>query len=242
MRVLLVEDDVQIATGLAALMRAEGQVVELAATGAQAWAAWSLERFDLTILDLGLPDTDGLALLRRLRQRVPEAAGSPPDMPVLILSARDALQDRVSGLDQGADDYLVKPVEPEELLARMRAALRRSTGRTQPRLMHADLVLEPATRKLTQAGQTLILRGKEYALLHALMSARGQVLGRAQLEQAMYGVDDSLESNALDVHLHHLRKKIGESLIKTVRGVGYFMPVTEVSDQAPGQACRCRSP
>ena len=236
MRVLLVEDDVQIATGLAALLRAEGQVVELAATGAQAWAAWSLERFDLTILDLGLPDTDGLALLRRLRQRVPEAAGSPPDMPVLILSARDALQDRVSGLDQGADDYLVKPVEPEELLARMRAALRRSTGRTQPRLMHADLVLEPATRKLTQAGQTLILRGKEYALLHALMSARGQVLGRAQLEQAMYGVDDSLESNALDVHLHHLRKKIGESLIKTVRGVGYFMPVTEVSDQAPGQA------
>ena len=236
MRVLLVEDDVQIATGLAALLRAEGQVVELAATGAQAWAAWSLERFDLTILDLGLPDTDGLALLRRLRQRVPEAAGSPPDMPVLILSARDALQDRVSGLDQGADDYLVKPVEPEELLARMRAALRRSTGRAQPRLMHADLVLEPATRKLTQAGQTLILRGKEYALLYALMSARGQVLGRAQLEQAMYGVDDSMESNALDVHLHHLRKKIGESLIKTVRGVGYFMPVTEVSDQAPGQA------
>ena len=236
MRVLLVEDDVQIATGLAALLRAEGQVVELAATGAQAWAAWSLERFDLTILDLGLPDTDGLALLRRLRQRVPEAAGSPPDMPVLILSARDALQDRVSGLDQGADDYLVKPVEPEELLARMRAALRRSASRAQPRLMHADLVLEPATRKLTQAGQTLILRGKEYALLYALMSARGQVLGRAQLEQAMYGVDDSMESNALDVHLHHLRKKIGESLIKTVRGVGYFMPVTEVSDQAPGQA------
>ena len=233
MRVLLVEDDVQIATGLAALMRAEGQVVELAATGAQAWAAWSLERFDLTILDLGLPDTDGLALLRRLRQRVPEAAGSPPDMPVLILSARDALQDRVSGLDQGADDYLVKPVEPEELLARMRAALRRSTGRTQPSLTHADLVLEPATRKLTQAGQTLILRGKEYALLHALMSARGQVLGRAQLEQAMYGVDDGLESNALDVHLHHLRKKIGETLIKTVRGVGYFMPVTEAPGQAP---------
>lgn len=236
MRVLLVEDDVQIAMGLAALLRAEGQVVELAATGAQAWAAWSLERFDLTILDLGLPDTDGLALLRRLRQRTPEAAGSPPDMPVLILSARDALQDRVSGLDQGADDYLVKPVEPEELLARMRAALRRSAGRAQPRLMHADLVLEPATRKLTQAGQTLILRGKEYALLYALMSARGQVLGRTQLEQAMYGVDDSLESNALDVHLHHLRKKIGESLIKTVRGVGYFMPVTEAPGQAPSQS------
>jgi DNA-binding response OmpR family regulator len=232
MRVLLVEDDVQIAQGLAALLRTEGQVVELAATGAQAWAAWSTDRFDLTVLDLGLPDTDGMALLRRLRQRPPGAAGSPPDMPVLILSARDALQDRVSGLDQGADDYLVKPVEPEELLARMRVALRRGAGRVQPLLKHADLVLEPATRKLTQAGQSLILRGKEYALLHALMSARGKVLDRAQLEQALYGVDDSLESNALDVHLHHLRKKIGESLIKTVRGVGYFMPVTDAASES----------
>ena len=224
MRVLIVEDDPGIAQGLAATLRASGYAVDACARLSQALAALQAERFDLVLLDLGLPDGDGLDGLRRLRARGPVGSGTPGDVPVLIMTARDALPDRVTGLDRGADDYLVKPVAPEELLARMRVALRRSAGRADPLIRHGDIEVDPAAHTVRRAGQPVTLRGKEYALLLALLQARGQVLARDRLEAALYGFDELLESNAIEVHVHHLRRKLGNELIQTVRGVGYFIP------------------
>lgn len=217
MRVLIVEDDAGIASGLAATLKAAGYAVDVCGTLGQASAALQVEAFDLVLLDLNLPDGDGIDWLRRLR-----ASGQP--MPVLIMTARDALPDRVAGLDQGADDYIVKPFEPEELLARMRVALRRSEGRASPMLHHGDLEVDPAGRTVRRAGQPVTLRAKEFALLMVLLRASGQVVTRQRLEEALYGFDDALESNALEVHMHHLRRKLGEGLVKTVRGVGYYVP------------------
>jgi DNA-binding response OmpR family regulator len=217
MRVLIVEDDAGIASGLAATLKAAGYAVDVCGTLGQASAALQVEAFDLVLLDLNLPDGDGIDWLRRLR-----AGGQP--MPVLIMTARDALPDRVAGLDQGADDYIVKPFEPEELLARMRVALRRSEGRASPVLHHGDLEVDPAGRTVRRAGQPVTLRAKEFALLMVLLRASGQVVTRQRLEEALYGFDDALESNALEVHMHHLRRKLGEGLVKTVRGVGYYVP------------------
>lgn len=224
MRVLIVEDDPGIASGLAAMLQASGYAVDACGRLSQALAALQAERFDLVLLDLGLPDGDGLDGLRRLRARGPADSGTPPDVPVLIMTARDALPDRVAGLDRGADDYLVKPVEPEELLARMRVALRRSAGRADPLIRHGDIEVDPAAHAVRRAGQTVTLRGKEYALLLALLQARGQVLARDRLEATLYGFDELLDSNAIEVHVHHLRRKLGSELIRTVRGVGYFIP------------------
>ena len=220
MRVLIVEDDTGIATGLAATLRASGYAVDVTATLALASAALRVEPFDLVLLDLSLPDGDGLDWLRQVRR-----TGSV--MPVLIMSARDALPDRVAGLDEGADDYVVKPFEPEELLARMRVALRRSEGRASPVLRHGDLVVDPAAHTVVRNGEPVALRAKEFALLLALLRSSGQVLSRQRLEQALYGFDEVLDSNALEVHMHHLRRKLGDGLVKTVRGVGYFVPVPE---------------
>lgn len=217
MRVLIVEDDAGIASGLAATLKAAGYAVDVCGALGQASAALQVETFDLVLLDLNLPDGDGIDWLRRLR-----ASGQP--MPVLIMTARDALPDRVAGLDQGADDYIVKPFEPEELLARMRVALRRSEGRASPVLHHGDLEVDPAGRTVRRAGQPVTLRAKEFALLMVLLRASGQVVTRQRLEEALYGFDDALESNALEVHMHHLRRKLGEGLVKTVRGVGYYVP------------------
>ena len=217
MRVLIVEDDAGIANGLAATLKVAGYAVDVCGTLGQASAALQVETFDLVLLDLNLPDGDGIDWLRRLR-----ASGQP--MPVLIMTARDALPDRVAGLDQGADDYIVKPFEPEELLARMRVALRRSEGRASPVLHHGDLEVDPAGRTVRRAGQPVTLRAKEFALLMVLLRASGQVVTRQRLEEALYGFDDALESNALEVHMHHLRRKLGEGLVKTVRGVGYYVP------------------
>lgn len=217
MRVLIVEDEAGIANGLAATLKAAGYAVDVCGTLGQASAALQVETFDLVLLDLNLPDGDGIDWLRRLR-----ASGQP--MPVLIMTARDALPDRVAGLDQGADDYIVKPFEPEELLARMRVALRRSEGRASPVLHHGDLEVDPAGRTVRRAGQPVTLRAKEFALLMVLLRASGQVVTRQRLEEALYGFDDALESNALEVHMHHLRRKLGEGLVKTVRGVGYYVP------------------
>ncbi len=217
MRVLIVEDDTGIATGLAATLKTAGYAVDVCGTLGQAAAALQVEAFDLVLLDLNLPDGDGIDWLRRLR-----TGGQA--MPVLIMTARDALPDRVAGLDQGADDYLVKPFEPEELLARMRVALRRSEGRASPVLQHGDLEVDPAGRTVRRAGQSVTLRAKEFALLMVLLRASGQVVTRQRLEEALYGFDEALESNALEVHMHHLRRKLGEGLVKTVRGVGYFVP------------------
>ncbi len=220
MRVLIVEDDAGIATGLAATLRASGYAVDVTATLALASAAVRVEPFDLVLLDLSLPDGDGLDWLRQVRR-----SGSV--MPVLIMTARDALPDRVAGLDEGADDYVVKPFEPEELLARMRVALRRSEGRASPVLRHGDLVVDPAAHTVGRNGEPVALRAKEFALLLALLRGSGQVLSRQRLEQALYGFDEVLDSNALEVHMHHLRRKLGDGLVKTVRGVGYFVPVPE---------------
>ena len=217
MRVLIVEDDEGIAAGLAAMLKAESYAVDTVATLSQAAAALRVEAFDGLLLDLNLPDGDGLTWLAQLRA---EGLG----LPVLIMSARAAVPDRIAGLDEGADDYLVKPFAPEELLARLRAALRRSEGRASPTLAHGDLVVDPAAHAVWRRGQIVDLRAKEFALLMVLLRARGQVVTRQRLEQALYGFDEGLDSNALEVHIHHLRRKLGEGLVKTVRGVGYFVP------------------
>jgi len=217
MRALIVEDDPGIASGLAALLKTAGYAADACASLAAAWTALHVERFDLVLLDLGLPDGDGIAWLRRLRQE-------GLHLPVLILTARDALPDRIGGLDEGADDYIVKPFAPEELLARMRVALRRSEGRASPVLRHGDLVVNPAAHTVERSGQPVLLRAKEFALLLVLLRSSGQVVNRQRLEEALYGFDEPLESNALEVHIHHLRRKLGSDLVQTVRGVGYFVP------------------
>lgn len=228
MRVLIVEDDAGIAGGLVAMLKGVGYAVDHCATLAHAWSALQTEAFDLMLLDLGLPDGDGGDLLQRLRRQPAATPGQVrlphPDLPVLIMTARDAVPDRIAGLDQGADDYLVKPFDADELLARMRVALRRSAGRANPLIHIGEVAIDPATRHVTRAGQPVELRTKEWAVLMTLWQARGQVLSRDRLEQSLYGFDEGLESNALEVHIHHLRRKLGEGIVKTVRGVGYFMP------------------
>ncbi|MDZ4359421.1 MAG: response regulator transcription factor [Variovorax sp.] len=228
MRALVVEDDPGIASGLQASLRQAGYAVDLCDTLDSAWLALSVEPFDVMLLDLGLPDGEGLDLLARLRRRPMPAAGREslprPDIPVLIMTARDGVSDRISGLDSGADDYIVKPFDANELLARLRAMLRRASGRSNPVIEHGDLVLDPAARTVELAGQPVALGGREFALLLTLLQARPQVLSKARLESALYGFGEALDSNAIEVHVHHLRRKLGESLIKTVRGVGYFIP------------------
>ena len=231
MRILVVEDDKGIAGGLAATLRGAGYAVDICGTLAAAASALRVEAFDLVLLDLGLPDGDGIDWLRRLRQE-------GRMLPVLIMTARDALPDRIAGLDEGADDYLVKPFAPEELLARMRVALRRSEGRASPLLRHGDLEVDPAAHTVRRAGQAVPLRAKEFALLLALLRASGQVLSRQRLEEALYGFDDALESNALEVHIHHLRRKLGNDLLQTVRGVGYFVPRPDAGHATPDAATR----
>lgn len=218
MRVLIVEDDLAIAEGLAALLRAQGYGCDVCATLACTDTALAVEAFDLVLLDRGLPDGDALPWLQARRAR-------GWGVPVLILTARDALPDRVAGLDQGADDYLVKPIAPEELLARMRVALRRSEGRADPLLRHGDLVVDPAARRVWRAGRPVPLRPREFAVLMVLLRARGRVVARQRLQEALYGFDEAVESNALEVHVHHLRRKLGDELIQTMRGVGYSIPV-----------------
>lgn len=228
MRALVVEDDPGIAGGLLASLRQAGYAVDVCGTCDAAWHSLRLEPFDVVLLDLGLPDGEGLDLLARLRRQPAFESGSTslPDRntPVLIMTARDGVSARVDGLDSGADDYIVKPFDVNELLARLRAMLRRARGRASPLIECAELVIDPATRIVWRSGQVVSLGGKEFALLLALLQARPQVLSRSRLEAALYGFGEGLESNAIEVHIHHLRRKLGESLIKTVRGVGYFVP------------------
>jgi two-component system OmpR family response regulator/two-component system response regulator QseB len=228
MRALVVEDDPGIAGGLQASMRQAGYAVDLCTTLEAAWLALSVEPFDVMVLDLGLPDGDGIDLLARVRRQPAQVAGreSLPrnDMPVLIMTARDGVSDRIGGLDSGADDYIVKPFDANELLARLRAMLRRAGGRSNPLIEHGELVVDPAAHTVLRAGQPVNLGGKEFALLLALLQARPQVLSKSRLESSLYGFGEALESNAIEVHIHHLRRKLGDQLIKTVRGVGYFVP------------------
>jgi len=223
MRVLVVEDDPGIAAGLAVLLRAQGCAVDAVDGVAPAWAALVAEAFDLVLLDLGLADGDGTALLQRLRV-APQGGLPDPQLPVLVMTARDQVASRVAALDLGADDYLTKPFDPDELSARMRALRRRAAGRAQPTLAYGDLVIDPANRSASKAGRPVELSGREFALLLALVEARPRVLSRSQIEAKLYNWESALDSNAVEVHVHKLRRKLGDDLIRTMRGVGYFVP------------------
>ena len=216
MRLLLVEDDRMIGDSLRAALRLEGYAVDWVRDATAAQATLSSERFDLVLLDLGLPKGDGLEVLRALRQR-------QDSTPVIVLTARDGVGDRVAGLDAGADDYLVKPFELDELNARIRAVLRRHSGRAQPVLRHGGVTLDPATRQVTRDGAPVLLSAREFAVLEALMQRPGALLSRAQLEDRLYGWGEEIESNAVSVYIHQLRRKLGAELIQNVRGVGYFV-------------------
>ncbi len=216
MRILIVEDDPLLGDGLAAGLRQAGFAVDWLKDGESADLALKTETFDLVVLDLGLPRLAGLDVLKKLRAR-----GS--SMPVLILTARDATSDKVAGLDSGADDYLVKPVDLDELAARVRALTRRGTGRAAPLIVFGSLELDPAGRKVSLDGQPVELSTREFSILQALLENAGRVLTRAQLESNVYGWTAEPDSNAVEVHIHHLRRKLGSQLIKTLRGVGYMI-------------------
>jgi len=217
MRVLVVEDDPMIGEGVRAALHQDGMAVDWTRDGKSADQALQNERYDIVLLDLGLPARDGIEVLRAMRARKLRT-------PVLIVTARDAVQERVRGLDAGADDYLVKPFDLCELSARMRSLLRRSAGRAEPVIEHLGLTIDPATREVTFRRKPVSLSAREFAVLEALMERPGAVLSRAQLEDRLYGWGREIESNAVEVYIHGLRRKLGADFIRTVRGVGYRVP------------------
>ncbi|WP_394243713.1 response regulator [Halopseudomonas laoshanensis] len=228
MHILLVEDDPLIASGIAAGLAAQGMTVDSVGTAAHAEAMLGTITFDVMILDLGLPDEDGLLLLRRLRAReVP--------IPVLVLTARDAISDRVAGLQSGADDYLVKPFDLRELSARLHAMVRRSSGRSSNLIKHGTLVYDPDAALVWLNDAPVDLSRRERALLDTLLLHKGRVLSAGQLKDSIYGMSDELESNALNVHIHHLRRKLGNHIVETVRGAGYRLgPAASATSPARG--------
>jgi DNA-binding response OmpR family regulator len=217
MRVLVVEDDRMIAKGLHTALKQDGYTVDGVADGRSASEALASSRFDLVLLDLGLPERGGLEVLRELRRRGDAT-------PVIILTARDDIQDRIDGLDAGADDYVVKPFDLDEVAARMRSVLRRAAGRGDPVIRHRGIALDPVSHAVERDGEPVLLSAHEFAVLEALMQRPGAVLSRAQLEDRLYGWDASIESNAVEVYIHGLRRKLGSDAIRTLRGVGYFVP------------------
>lgn len=216
MRLLLVEDDVLLGDGIRAGLIQAGYAVDWVRDGHAGELAATAEPYALIVLDLGLPLLSGLDLLRRLR-------GAGNRVPVLILTARDTVADRVAGLDSGGDDYLVKPFDLAEMAARVRALLRRGAGQADSALRHGEFVLDPAARTLTRQGERIDLAPREFNVLHALLLSAGRVLSREQLERSLYGWDEEPGSNAVEVHIHHLRRKLGNGLIRTLRGVGYLI-------------------
>jgi two-component system, OmpR family, response regulator QseB len=216
MRVLLAEDDEMIGDGVRRGLAQDGFAVDWVRDGKAAELALAENVHELLLLDLGLPRRDGLAVLESMRRRGDRR-------PVLVLTARDAVGDRVAGLDAGADDYLVKPFELSELAARMRALLRRHLGRAAPRMSLGALALDPATHTVTLADAPLALSAREYALLDALLARPGAILSRAQLEEKLYSWKDSVDSNAVEVHLSSLRRKLGSGWIRNVRGMGWMI-------------------
>jgi DNA-binding response OmpR family regulator len=219
MRILLVEDDALLGDGLRAGLMLDGYGVDWARDGEAARLAWLAEDYDACVLDLGLPRRDGLTLLQEVRARGKRT-------PVLILTARDTTANKVAGLDAGADDYLLKPFELAELQARLRALLRRASGMAAPLLRHGELALDPAARRVTLAGALITLSAREYALLHDLVTHPGHIRSRQELEGSLYAWGEEVESNAVEVYIHHLRKKIGAEMIRTVRGLGYVLGET----------------
>nr|WP_319527660.1 response regulator transcription factor [Pseudomonas laurentiana] len=224
MHVLLCEDDDLIASGIVAGLGAQGLTVDRVASAAAAQAMLQAASFDVMVLDLGLPDEDGLKLLRRLRQQ-------GETLPVLILTARDAVSDRVDGLQAGSDDYLLKPFDLRELAARLHTLMRRMAGRAVNIIEHGPLSYDPSSREASLGGQPVDLSRREQALLHALLHNRGRVLSSEQLKDSVYGFGDEVESNALNVHIHHLRRKLGGGIVETVRGLGYRLGPAQLPEE-----------
>ena len=223
MRLLLVEDDTMIGETVLDLLRAEHFAVDWVRDGEMADTALRSQRYDMVLLDLGLPRRDGIEVLKALRAR-------KDNTPVMVVTARDAVQERVAGLDAGADDYLLKPYDLDELLARIRALVRRSNGRADPVLEIHGLRMNPVTREVTREiegtteSQPISLSSREWAVLEVLMAHPGVVFSRAQIEEKLYSWKDDVSSNTVEVYIHGLRKKLGSGVIQTVRGLGYVMP------------------
>lgn len=216
MRILVIEDDALLGDAIQAGLKQSGYAVDWMKDGISADHALSTEDYAVAILDLGLPRMSGFEVLRRLRSR------NEP-IPVLILTAMDMVEERIKGLNAGADDYMVKPFDMGELIARLRALIRRSSGMPAPALQVSGVELEPAAHRVTYRNQTVALSSKEFALLHTLMLNAGRVLSRTQIEEQLYAWGEEVESNAVEVHVHHLRQKLFPELIKTIRGVGYLI-------------------
>ena len=217
MRLLLVEDDAMIGDTLLRTLRSEHYAVDWVRDGAMADQALRSAEYDLVLLDLGLPKRDGLDVLRALRSR-------RSTVPVLVATARDGVADRIAGLDAGADDYVVKPYDTDELLARIRALLRRSAGRAEPAFEHRGVSLNPATREASVNGLAVSLSAREWAVLEPLLARPGVMFSRAQLEEKLFSWKDEVSSNAVEVYIHGVRKKLGNDIIQTVRGLGYLVP------------------
>ena len=214
MRILLVEDDAMIGASVVSGLAGEGHAVDWVRDARAAEGALATTAYSLMLLDLGLPQRDGLDVLRGVRSR-------KLDVPVLVITARDTVRDRVAGLDAGADDYLVKPFDLDELSARVRALQRRASGRAEPVIERGALTLNPATHEVRWRDQPIEVSGREFALLSALAERAGAVVSRAQLEEKLYGWNENIGSNAVEVHVHNLRRKLGDDAIRTVRGLGY---------------------
>lgn len=217
MRLLLVEDDRMIGESVQKGLRQDGFSVDWVQDGRSAEHALAAEDYDCMLLDLGLPQRDGIEVLRSLRAK-------HDDIPVIVVTARDAVTERIKGLDAGADDYVAKPFDLDELAARVRAVVRRREGRAEPLIEHLGLRLNPATHEADFGGRPLALSAREFAVLEALIARPGAILSRAQLEERLYGWGEEVESNAVEVFVHGLRRKLGADFIRTVRGVGYMVP------------------
>jgi two-component system OmpR family response regulator/two-component system response regulator QseB len=216
MRLLLVEDDEILGEGLAEGLKMEGYAVDWLTNGRLADEALKINSYELIVLDLNLPDMEGLEILKALRMRKDET-------PVMVLTAKDTVPDRVMGLDSGADDFVIKPFELDEVCARLRALARRNEGRSVPNIEYKGIVLDPASHQVTWNDEKIDLSQKEFEILSFLMGNIGKVISRARLEESLYSWDSDVESNTVEVHIHHLRKKLDPSIIRTVRGVGYII-------------------
>ena len=217
MRVLLVEDDSLLGDAIAAGLGQAGFAVDWTHDGLSAAAALNADEYAAVVLDLGLPRLSGLEVLQQARAK-------RNAVPILVLTARDAVEDRIRGLDSGADDYVVKPVDLDELAARLRSLIRRSQGRAAPVLSVEGIELDPASHRVRYRGAAVDLSAREFALLHEFMLSAGRVLSRQQIEQKLYAWGEEIASNAVEVYVHHLRRKIAPEVIRTIRGVGYMLP------------------
>ncbi|MFO1379676.1 MAG: response regulator transcription factor [Chitinivorax sp.] len=217
MRILLIEDDELLGDGIEAGLKQAGYAVDWVRDGIAGELALVNEHYDAAVVDINLPRQSGLEVLKKRRAQHDAT-------PILLLTARDSVHDRVTGLDSGADDYLIKPFALAELTARLRALTRRGSGRSNPTIVHGTLTLDPAAHQVHQDGCEVALSPREFSLLELMLEKRGHVLSKAQLESALYGWGEEVESNSVEVHIHHLRRKLGSELIRTLRGVGYMIP------------------